>query len=65
VLILSIIYVELACNFTPIILTLPLTALLKSVTSWPVGWIVHKPVGRSAHSCERWVLQKEIRVGGR
>jgi hypothetical protein len=37
---------------------------LKSVASWPVGWIAHKSAGESAHGGERWVLQREIRVGG-
>jgi hypothetical protein len=39
-------------------LTLTLTGFLKSV-----GWFAHKSMGRSAHSRERWVLQREIRLG--
>jgi hypothetical protein len=38
-------------------------AFFKSITSRPVGWIAHKSVGKSAHCRERWVLQREIRVG--
>ncbi len=37
--------------------------VLKSVTSRPVGWIAHKSVGKFAHGHERWVLQREIRLG--
>jgi hypothetical protein len=45
-------------------LNLILTAFLNFVTSRPVGWIAHNSVGKPAHGPERWVLQKEIRVGG-
>jgi hypothetical protein len=47
------------------ILTITLMAFLKSVHSCPVDWIAHKSVGKSARGRERWVLQLEIRVGGR
>ncbi len=36
------------------VLSLWLTAFLKSVISRHVGWIAHKFVGESAHSHERW-----------
>jgi hypothetical protein len=44
------------------LLTLSLKGFLKSVTSRPVDWIAHKSVGESAHSRERWVVQREIRA---
>jgi hypothetical protein len=36
-----------------------LTLTLTAIISWPVGWMAHKSVGRSAHDRERWGLSTE------
>jgi hypothetical protein len=35
-------------------------AFLKSLASQAVGWIAHKAVSRSAHSCKRWMPSKVL-----